>query len=92
MSAMSTLRIRAVSPLDGRRVRLTLTDGSERSVDLSPLLRGPIFERVAADDVLFRQVAVDAELGTIVWPNGADLCPDVLIHARHPAQVERVSE
>jgi hypothetical protein len=28
----------------------------------------------------FRQVAVDPELGTIVWPNGADICPD-LLHA-----------
>ena len=26
----------------------------------------------------FRQVAVDYEAGTLVWPNGVDLCPDVL--------------
>jgi hypothetical protein len=26
----------------------------------------------------FAQVVVDAELGTVVWPNGADLAPDVL--------------
>jgi hypothetical protein len=30
------------------------------------------------DPDLFRQVAVDPELGTIVWPNGADMDPDVL--------------
>jgi len=30
------------------------------------------------DDSFFRQVRVDHELGTIVWPNGADVCPDVL--------------
>ena len=26
----------------------------------------------------FRQVEVDPEAGTIVWPNGVDLCPDGL--------------
>jgi hypothetical protein len=30
------------------------------------------------DVAYFARVAVDAELGTIVWPNGADLAPDVL--------------
>jgi hypothetical protein len=26
----------------------------------------------------FARVVVDPELGTVVWPNGADLAPDVL--------------
>jgi len=26
----------------------------------------------------FRQVSVDQEAGTLVWPNGVDCCPDVL--------------
>jgi len=26
----------------------------------------------------FRQVTVNSEIGTICWPNDADLCPDVL--------------
>jgi hypothetical protein len=30
------------------------------------------------DERFFRQVRADRELGTIVWPNGADVCPDVL--------------
>jgi hypothetical protein len=36
--------------------------------------------------VLFAQVAVDRELGTIGWPNGADLDPDVLHGDFEPAE------
>jgi hypothetical protein len=30
------------------------------------------------DPAYFAQVRVDTELGTVTWPNGADLDPDVL--------------
>ncbi len=30
------------------------------------------------DPAFFRQVHVNDELGTIVWPNEADFCPDLL--------------
>jgi hypothetical protein len=80
--------MRSVSVLDGFRVRLGLTDGSERVVDASDLLRGPIFEPLRANRALFAAVRVDPELGTVVWPNGADIDPDVLIHNRRPAAFE----
>jgi hypothetical protein len=71
-------RVRSVTPLAGFRVRLLFTDGDRRDVDLEPLLRGPIFEAIRGDPSLFKQVTVDEELGTIIWPNGADIDPDVL--------------
>ena len=43
------VRIRAVTPLSGFRVRLGFTDGSEREIDLQPYLRGPIFEPLRRD-------------------------------------------
>lgn len=48
-----------------------------RDVDLTGGLRGPVFEPLADPD-FFVQVRVDVELGTVVWPNGADLYPLVL--------------
>jgi len=63
---------------DGFRVSLGFTDGSVGVVDLAPYLRGPIFEPLLHDPEAFRSVRVDPVLGTIVWPNGADLDPDVL--------------
>lgn len=67
-----------VRPLDGHRLRLRFDDGVEGVVDVST--RVP-FDSVFApleDPDYFRRVRVNAELGTIVWPNGADLDPVVL--------------
>jgi hypothetical protein len=60
-------------------------DGTEREIDLERELWGPMFEPLGADPKLFRQVRVDKELGTIVWPNGADMDPDVLHGDLEPA-------
>lgn len=70
--------ITKVEVIEERTVRLWFSDGSERVVDLSPFLWGPAFQEIATSDDLFSQVRVDPEIGTIVWPNGADLDPDVL--------------
>lgn len=79
------LRIASVRVLRGRRVELTLTDGSRMERDLTPLLDGPVFAEILRSDAAFARVHVDPEAGTLAWPNGADLCPDVLIHDRPPA-------
>lgn len=81
----SQTRISAVTPLDGFRVRLELTDNTTKEVDLEPYLWGPVFAPIRNDLALFRSVRVDARLGTIVWGHGADLDPDVLCHGLTPA-------
>ena len=78
-----TARIRSVEPLSGFVLRLVFDDRTEREVDLEGELRGPVFEPQRASPKLFRQVTVDEEFGTIVWPNGADMDPDVL-HGDYP--------
>jgi hypothetical protein len=68
-----------VRPLDGHKLELTFQDGLSAVVDLDRVIGR--FEGVFAplkDPEYFRTVRVDPEVGTIVWPNGADLCPDVL--------------
>ena len=72
------VRVRTVRWLRDYVVELTFTDGTVRPVDLEPFLTGPVFEPLRRDPGLFRSVRVDPELGTIVWPNGADICPDTL--------------
>ena len=72
--------IRTVEYLGGYRLRLTFADGLVGELDLSSKFEGsvgPVFEPLR-DQEFFAQVRVDPELGTITWPNGADLAPDVL--------------
>jgi hypothetical protein len=83
---MALLRISEARPLEGFRLKLTLTDGSVIERDVSRLLVGPVFDPVRKDPSFFRKVR--AEDGTVVWPNGADLCPDVLIWGGPPPEEE----
>ena len=68
-----------VRALDGYKIELTFSDGIRGVVDLANRIvgRGGVFGPLEAP-AFFQQVAVDNELGTIVWPNGADFCPDLL--------------
>jgi hypothetical protein len=68
----------AVRALGDYRLHLQFEDGVEGVVDLEPYLsfRG-IFEPLR-ERAYFAQVRVDPDLGTVTWPNGADLDPDVL--------------
>ncbi len=70
----------AVEHLGGHRLRLTFADGFVGDVDLADRFKaskGPMFKPLR-DVEYFAKVAVDTELGTVVWPNGADLAPEVL--------------
>lgn len=72
-------RILDVKYIDQYRLALTFTNGEKADVDLQERIvgRGGIFK--ALEDVdFFKQVRVDEEIGTIVWPNEVDFCPDVL--------------
>ena len=78
-------RILTVEPLHDFVVRLSFDDGVERDLDLESELWGPVFAPLRQSPELFKQVRVDEELGTIVWPNGADMDPDVLHGDFEPA-------
>lgn len=78
------VRVHAVVPLTGFVVLVTFTDGTSREMDLERYLHGPIFEPIRSPES-FRQITVDPVAGTIAWPNGADIDPDVLYHDLTPA-------
>jgi len=67
-----------VRVLDGYRLFLRFEDGMQGEVDVAKLVK---FEGVFAplkEWEFFAKARLDPELGTVVWPNGADLDPPVL--------------
>ncbi len=59
------------------RVWLEFSDGASGEVDFAPELHGKVFEPLR-DLAYFREFRLDEELGTLVWPNGADFAPEFL--------------
>lgn len=52
--------------------------GTRKQIDVSDLLRGPMFEPLKNPDY-FRQAQLDSVCGTVVRPNGADFAPEALL-------------
>jgi hypothetical protein len=75
-------RIVDAEPAGAFLIRLRFTDGAEATLDLAPWVagRGGVFAPLQ-DEGYFAQIAVDHDAGTICWPNGADLDPDLLYQA-----------
>lgn len=82
-SMWSMLRVTEVTVLDPPLLRVEFNDGVTREVDCGFLLHGSLGEPLRDPDY-FRQVRVDPDLRTIVWPNGLDPAPE-LLHNPEPA-------
>jgi hypothetical protein len=78
-------RVVAVEVAGPHALGLRFKDGTQKRVDLLPLLQGPIFEPLQ-DPIFFAQVLLDPVAGTIVWPNGADIAPETLYRLRHQGE------
>lgn len=70
--------VKGVRPLGGYRLRIVFNDGYIGEVDLRPLFdpaQGPLMAPFQ-DPAYFEQAFVDMD--AVAWPNGFDICPDVL--------------
>jgi hypothetical protein len=81
------LQVTNVEPLEGHHLRVAFNDGVVRDIDCSFLLHGTLGEPLR-DPQYFRQVRVDQEARTIVWPNGLDPSPEILHGDHAPAIAE----
>jgi hypothetical protein len=80
-----------VRPLTGHRLWLRFEDGVEGELDIATLVTFEgVFESLA-DPATFAAVRVDPDLGTICWPNGADIAPEVLYEEVAKTRVTRAA-
>jgi len=72
-------RVTTVRHVKDYCLELGFADGTTGQIDFRQRVvgRGGVF-RPLEDVETFKQVRVEPEAGTIVWPNGVDFCPDVL--------------
>lgn len=71
------IRVMEASITEPYKISLRFSDGIEKTVDISHLLYGPIFDPLK-DPAYFLRGELDPVAGTVVWPNGADIAPETL--------------
>lgn len=67
----------AIEVLGGHRLFLRFDDGVQGELDLSTEPWQGVFAPLR-EPTYFALVELDRKLGTIVWPNGADIAPETL--------------
>ena len=68
----------AVQPLPEYRLSITFDDGVQGVVNVREMVQFTGVFQPLRDPAFFTQVKVNSELGTVCWPNDADLDSDVL--------------
>jgi len=64
-----------VTPLNGHLIEVVFSNNERKHFDLSPYLGHGLFSELK-DPQVFN--SAKAELGTVTWANGLDICPDTL--------------
>jgi len=67
-----------VKSLDNFKLELQFEDGASGVVDVARIIEFSGIFSLLKDKTYFDQVRVNPDIGTICWPNEADIDPDVL--------------
>lgn len=68
-------RVKSVKPENNYTLLLEFSNGEVKRFDVSPYIGKGVFAPLSDESFFWR---VRVFLGSIQWPNGADLCPDTL--------------
>jgi len=82
-------RVRSFEVMGSYTLRVQFDDRTDQIIDFEPVLAGELYGPLR-DLSLFKQVWIDPEVHTLVWPNGADFDPAILHD--WPEHVEALKE
>jgi hypothetical protein len=68
----------SLKPLPEHRLRVRFDDGTEGTIDVAQMVKFTDVFKPLQNPAFFAQARVNTELGTICWPNDADLDSDVM--------------
>lgn len=71
------VRITSFEIIGPTALRVAFSDHTSQDIEFADVLRGELYSPLASPEY-FRLVKLDPEVGTIVWPNGADFDPSTL--------------
>lgn len=71
------VHVTGVEVVADHRLHLDFEDGVQGEIDFSTRNWRGVFEPLR-DPGYFGRVRVDPDMGTVVWPNGADFAPETL--------------
>lgn len=69
--------VKSVEAIVPYKLKVAFDNNETKIIDMSGFLHRKIYAPLQ-DWEFFKRVRVDADLDTIVWENGADICPNVL--------------
>ncbi len=66
--------------LEDFKLKITFNDNKIKIVDFWPLIKesNSVYFVPLKDVEYFKKVSVDPDFITVIWPNEADFCPDLL--------------
>ena len=70
-------RVQSLEIVTPYTLRVRVDDNTEQTIDFRPILAGELHGPLRNLE-LFRQVRIDPEVETLVWPNGAEFDPATL--------------
>lgn len=71
------VRVTGFEAIGPHRLVVHFSDRTRQDIDVRPVLYGDLFGP-PQDLAFFNRVVLDSEVGTLVWPNGADFDPGTL--------------